>query len=100
MVKIISDDKFKNVFSKIKENLLKQRIIKQIEKIKLNLKMGKLMKNIRKGTRELYINPFRLSYRYIIEKETVEILELCQKCICENHILQDVDEAFLSILKS
>ena len=79
MVGIIFDDKFKNTFSKLKDNFLKERIIKQIEKIKINPEVGKPMRNVRKGTRELYITPFRLSYVYHLDKEIVEILEIYHK---------------------
>jgi len=58
---------------------VKQKIIKQIKKIKFNPEAGKPMRNIRKGTRELYISPFRLSYKYHVEKDIVEILDLYHK---------------------
>ena len=79
MVKVIFDNNFKQIFSKIKDDFTKTKIIKQIEKIKKNPEVGKPMKNIRKGTRELYIKPFRLSYDYHKEKETVEILNFYHK---------------------
>ena len=53
---------FQKIFSKIKDNTLKEKIIKQFSKIKGNPEIGKPMKNVRKGTREVYISPFRLSY--------------------------------------
>jgi hypothetical protein len=37
------------------------------------------MKHKRKGTRELYIKPFRLSYAYNITKDKVIILDLYHK---------------------
>lgn len=79
MVEIIFLDKFKKTFSKIKDDLLKERIIKQIEKIKINPEVGKPMRNIRKGTRELYITPFRLSYEYFKDKNSVYILDIYHK---------------------
>jgi mRNA-degrading endonuclease RelE of RelBE toxin-antitoxin system len=79
MVNVIFDDNFKKDFSKIKDVLLKTKIIKQIEKIKINPEVGKPMRNVRKGTRELYIKPFRLSYRYDINEDKVEILNLYHK---------------------
>ncbi|MBS3070785.1 type II toxin-antitoxin system RelE/ParE family toxin [Candidatus Pacearchaeota archaeon] len=78
MVGIVFDKKFKETFSKIKDELLKQKIIKQIEKIKTNPKAGKPMRYTRKGTRELYIKPFRLSYAYSIN-DTIYILDLYHK---------------------
>ncbi len=79
MVEIIFLDKFKKTFSKIKDDLLKIKIIKQIEKIKVNPEVGKPMRNVRKGTRELYIKPFRLSYEYLRDKDLVYILEIYHK---------------------
>ena len=79
MVEIIFDDNFKRFFLNIKDNLLKIKIIKQIEKIKKNPEVGKPMRNVRKGTREIYIKPFRLSYKYHIDKNIVEILEVYHK---------------------
>jgi len=79
MVEIIFDNDFKRLFSKLKDNLMKTKILKQIEKIKINPEIGKLMRNVRKGTRELYIKPFRLSYKYHVDKKIVEILDLYHK---------------------
>jgi addiction module RelE/StbE family toxin len=79
MVRIVFSKKFKKFFSKIKDNLLKTKIIKQIAKLKENPLAGKPMRNVRKGTRELYIPPFRLSYRYIESEDKIEILDLYHK---------------------
>ncbi len=79
MVEVIFDDKFKELFSKIKDNSLKIKIIKQLEKIKANPEIGKPMRNVRKGTRELYVQPFRLSYEYFKDKNLVYILDLYHK---------------------
>lgn len=79
MVEVIFDESFKRLFYKLKDNLLKEKIIKQVQKLKNNPEAGKPMRNIRKGTRELYISPFRLSYKYYIDKNLVEILDLYHK---------------------
>ena len=79
MVVVIFAPKFKQSFSKIKDKLLKEKIIKQVSKIKTNPTIGKPMKNIRKGTRELYVPPFRLSYAYHIPSNTIYILEIYHK---------------------
>ena len=79
MVEILFLDKFKQTFSKIKDSLLKEKIIKQVEKIKINPEVGKPMRNVRKGTRELYIKPFRLSYEYFRGKNLVYMLDLYHK---------------------
>lgn len=79
MVKVVFEENFRNIFSKIKDNLLKEKIIKQIEKIKNNPEVDKPMRYNRKGTRELYIKPFRLSYKYISEMNVIYILDLYHK---------------------
>ena len=71
MVKADFDLSFKKLFSKIKDKPLKERIIKQFLKIKENPKVGKPMKYSRRGTREVYIKPFRLAYLYIEEEDKV-----------------------------
>jgi len=79
MVEVIFAPKFKQSFSKIKDKSLREKIIKQVSKIKTNPTIGKPMRNVRKGTRELYIPPFRLSYAYHIPSNTVYILEVYHK---------------------
>ena len=64
MVEVIFEERFKRLFSKIKDSLTKEKIIKQISKIKENPEIGKPMRYARKGTRELYVPPFRISYTY------------------------------------
>ena len=78
-MRVIFDKKFSEIFYKIKDNSLKTKIIKQIEKIKINPEIGKPMRFNRKGTRELYISPFRLSYEYLKDKELIYILDFYHK---------------------
>ena len=78
MVEIHFDKNFARIFSKL-DDFMKMKIIKQIKKISENPEAGKPMKNIRKGTRELYITPFRLSYEYIKDKNIVYMLDLYHK---------------------
>ncbi|MDP4012140.1 MAG: type II toxin-antitoxin system RelE/ParE family toxin [Candidatus Nanoarchaeia archaeon] len=77
MVTVIFDQPFEKNFKKIKDSALKEKIIKQISKIMDYPKIGKPMRYDRKGTRELYIAPFRLSYKR--EGDTVYILTLYHK---------------------
>lgn len=77
MVDVIFDPYFKKNFKKIKDKILKERIIKQISKIKENPEIGKPMMHTRKGTREIYIPPFRLSYK--LKGNIVYILDLYHK---------------------
>jgi len=78
MVEIRFDEKFTDVFSRL-DNFMKQKVMKQIKKISENPQVGKPMMHSRKGTRELYVKPFRLSYEYFKEKEYVYILDLYHK---------------------
>jgi len=78
MVEIRFDKKFTALFSKL-DGFLKLKITKQIKKISENPEVGKPMRNARKGTREIYIKPFRLSYEYVKEKNLVYILDLYHK---------------------
>lgn len=79
MVRSFFHEKFKKAFIKLKDRELKQKIIKQISKIKEIPEIGKPMRHSRKGTRELYIKPFRLSYSYIEKEDKVVILDIYHK---------------------
>jgi len=79
MVEVEFTKEFQLIFFKIKDNLLKTKIKRQIEKLKINPEAGKPMRNVRKGTRELYIKPFRLSYVYFSDKNLIYILDLYHK---------------------
>jgi len=48
-------------------------------KIIQNPDVGKPMRYARKGTREVYIKPFRLSYAYISEEDKIIFLDLYHK---------------------
>ena len=77
MVEVIFDPVFKKDFKKIKDNSTKEKIIKQVSKMRDNPEIGKPMRYERKGTRELYIAPFRLSYK--VEGDIIYILALYHK---------------------
>lgn len=79
MVIVRFDKKFTQIFSKIKDKTLKLKIQKQIRKISENPLAGKPMRNVRAGTRELYIKPFRLSYVYITKENIILIRDLYHK---------------------
>ena len=79
MVKIDFDERFKRTLSKIKDSSIKERIEKLLIKIRNNPQIGKPMKHNRKGTREVYLPPFRLSYAYNRNNETIIILDLYHK---------------------
>lgn len=79
MVIIEFDSLFEKKFKRIKNKLFKEKIKKQLLKIRNNPEIGKPMKFTRKGTREVYIFPYRLSYVYFEEKQTIIILDLYHK---------------------
>jgi len=79
VVEVEFTKEFRETFFKIRDAGLKTQVIKQLKKIKENPKIGKPMRNVRKGTREVYIKPHRLSYSYIIKENTIYILDLYNK---------------------
>jgi mRNA-degrading endonuclease RelE of RelBE toxin-antitoxin system len=79
MVEIRFDKNFAVIFSKINDELLRTKIKKQIKKISENPEVGKPMRHDRKGTREVYIKPFRLSYSFEVNTNIVYILDLYHK---------------------
>jgi len=70
---------FEKQVRKIKNEELKQRIKIQIQKIIEDPEVGKPMRFGRKGTRELYISPFRLSYLYEREQDRIVLLSFYHK---------------------
>ena len=76
MVEVTFTEEFKTIFLNIKDNSLKKKILKQIQKLKANPNAGKPMRYDRKGTRELYIKPFRLSYIHLTKENHIYILDL------------------------
>ena len=79
MVNVDSHPQFAKIFEKIKDNVLKEKVKKQIEKIIVNPEIGKPMMYSRKGTREVYVSPFRLSYVYIKAEDKIILLDLYHK---------------------
>ena len=79
MVKVSYDPLFQRRFSKIKDSLTKEKVIKQFRKIRDNPEIGKPMRFSRKGTREVYVSPFRLSYMFLKEEDKIVFLDLYHK---------------------
>ena len=79
MVEVENQPVFEKKIQKIKDAALKERVKKQIEKIIDNPEIGKPMKFERKGTRELYVSPFRISYAYLKEESRIIFLDLYHK---------------------
>ena len=79
MVKeIIRAPSFIQQIKKIDDSLIK-RVQKLIIKIINDPKIGKPMRFDRKGTREVYVPPFRLSYSYNKEQDILYLLEIYHK---------------------
>lgn len=79
MVVVDYSPNFSHLFKKIKDNALKEKVKNQLRKLIEHPESGKPMKYARKGTRELYIPPFRLSYAYLKEEDKLVILDLYHK---------------------
>lgn len=79
MLEIKYEPSFLKIIEKIKGTSLKEKVKKQITKIIQNPEVGKPMRYSRKGTREVYIQPFRLSYAYINEENKIIFLDLYHK---------------------
>lgn len=78
MVDVDRHPNFEKLLSKL-DNNQKEKVKTQICKIIANPEIGKPMRYVRKGTRELYIKPFRLSYAYIQEENKIIFLDLYHK---------------------
>ena len=78
MVTIVKAEKFERSFRKL-DTSYKQRVEKIAQKIIENPEIGKPMRYTRKGTREVYASPFRLSYAYNKEDNTLTFLDLYHK---------------------
>lgn len=72
-------NRFQTAFLKIRDNLMKEKVTKQIIKLKNNPKVGKPMMYERKGTREVYLKPLRFSYSYSVEEDKITLLDIYHK---------------------
>ena len=81
MVNVRFDDHFQRAISKIKDREVQKSVKNKIKKIIENPEIGKPMRNIRKGTREVYVGAgsFRLSYEYHSENDLIEFLDFYHK---------------------
>lgn len=79
MVTVEFDPLFEKKVKKIKHELQKLKIKKQIAKILQVPEVGKPMKYGRKGAREVYIPPYRLSYMYLKDEDKIIFLDLYHK---------------------
>ena len=79
MVTVAYSPGFEKTIRKIHDYSLKERIKTRIIKIVNNPESGKPMRYCKKWTREVYIPPFRLSYRYEKQRDTLIFLALYHK---------------------
>ncbi len=79
MVNVKYDDNFIRIINKIKDASVKESIYKKIEKIIQDPEIGKPMRNVRKGTREVYVGHFRLAYLFSLSENLIEFLDFYHK---------------------
>ena len=70
---------FLKIISKIRNHADKEKIKKRIEKILEHPDIGKPMMYGRKGTREVYVAPYRLAYSYNPSENRIVFLDLYHK---------------------
>jgi mRNA-degrading endonuclease RelE of RelBE toxin-antitoxin system len=70
---------FEKCIKKIKDNSVKDKVKKQIGKIIEFPEIGKPMMHDRKGTREVYVPPYRLSYAFIKDESKLIFLDFYHK---------------------
>jgi len=78
VVDVAFSENFERKFRKFKEDR-KIRIKKQIRKLLENPEVGKPMRYNRKGTREVYVGHFRLSYFYEPNEKHLILLDFYHK---------------------
>ncbi|MEK6800594.1 MAG: type II toxin-antitoxin system RelE/ParE family toxin [Nanoarchaeota archaeon] len=79
MVSVVYDKHFQRTISKIKDQELQKNVKNKIRKIIESPEIGKPLRNVRKGTREIYAGSFRISYTSHKEKNTIEFLAFYHK---------------------
>ncbi len=68
MVRVIYSKEFEQDVKKIRDNAVKERMIKQVEKILKNPEIGKPLRYNLKGERSVYVSPYRLVYALVDDK--------------------------------
>lgn len=79
MVIVEYTDSFKKSIKKIKDVAFSNKIKNQIIKIINQPEIGKPMRYQRKGTRELYIDSYRLAYAYLERQNKIIFLGIYHK---------------------
>lgn len=70
---------FDKLLKKTKDNHLKIRLYKQILKIIENTEIGKPMKYSRKNEREVYLDSFRIYYKFYSDENILRFVEFSHK---------------------
>ena len=78
MVTVKFDLNFQRIFDKLDESI-KIKVEKLLVKLINNPEIGKPMRYGRKGTREVYAPPFRLSYAYAPAEDKIILLDFYHK---------------------
>ena len=79
MVVVEYANSFKKSFKKVKDKIFSNKLKSQIKKIVEDPLIGKPMRYDRKGTRELYVSPYRISYAYFKKEEKIVFLSIYHK---------------------
>lgn len=79
MLTIDYKEDFLRKIGKIKDKPFKEKVIRQVEKIIENPEIGKPMRYSRKGTREVYVQPYRLAYAYVKSENKIVFLGIYHK---------------------
>jgi addiction module RelE/StbE family toxin len=79
MLNVDYKEDFLKSLKKMRDQAAKLRIKKQVKKIIENPEIGKPMMYERKGTRELYVSPYRLAYSYSKEENKIIFLDIYHK---------------------
>ena len=78
MATVDYDSYFVKAFGKLDKSV-KVQVEKALAKVIDNPEIGKPMRYARKGTREIYVGSFRLSYAYLAQENKIIILNLYHK---------------------
>lgn len=78
MLTVERSPQFLSILGKVRNKDDLEKIKKHIRKIIENPEIGKPMRFSRKGTREVYVGSFRLSYALLKDKQKLVFLEVYQ----------------------
>ncbi len=79
MLEVEHKPNFLKKIHKVKDASVKEQVKNQIKKILEDPEIGKPMRYARKGTKELYMGSFRLSYVYLKDEDKIIFLDIYHK---------------------